>query len=53
MQFEISDVGLRKICVRLNVPTPPNGYRAKTTQGMSRPAPILSFNGSSPKINGL
>ena len=27
--YGLSDVGLRKICKRLNVPTPPQGYWAR------------------------
>jgi hypothetical protein len=26
IDFRLSDVGLRKICVKFNVPTPPLGY---------------------------
>lgn len=32
-RFNISDVGLRKICKRMNIPTPPNGYWAKLQFG--------------------
>ena len=28
-EYDISDVGLKKICKQLNVPTPPRGYWAK------------------------
>ena len=28
-EYSLSDVGLRKICKRLNIPTPPQGYWAR------------------------
>jgi hypothetical protein len=31
--YGISDVGLKKICKKLNVPTPPRGYWARTQSG--------------------
>lgn len=39
-QFGISDVGLRKICVKHAIPTPPLGYWAKLAHGkkVTRPA---------------
>ena len=32
-RYGISDVGLKKICVKLNVPVPPRGYWAKLANG--------------------
>ena len=41
MQYGISENGLKKICVRLNVPYPPRGYWAKLGAGKSvRKAPL-------------
>lgn len=35
--FNLSDVGLRKVCDRLHVPTPPRGYWAKRQHGQNQP----------------
>jgi len=40
-QYSISDVGLRKICVALEVPMPPRGYWAKLAHGKAPPLPLL------------
>jgi hypothetical protein len=32
-RYEISDVGLTKICKKMDIPTPPRGYWAKRTNG--------------------
>ena len=40
-QYEISDVGLRKICVKLGVPLPPLGYWAKVAAGKTTRIPPL------------
>jgi hypothetical protein len=37
----LSDVGLRKICIALDVPLPPRGYWAKLAAGKSIPKPVL------------
>lgn len=37
----LSDVGLRKICVALDVPLPPRGYWAKLAAGKAIPKPAL------------
>lgn len=34
-RYQISDVGLRKICVKLNIPVPPVGYWAKIAAGQT------------------
>jgi hypothetical protein len=41
-QFGLSDVGLRKICVKHNIPTPPLGYWAKLNFGKSVTKPALN-----------
>ena len=40
-QYGISDVMLKKICKRLNVPTPQRGYWAKVAAGKTPPVPRL------------
>ena len=39
--YGLSDVGLRKICVTLDVPLPPRGYWAKLSAGKTIPKPAL------------
>ncbi|MCC6915643.1 MAG: hypothetical protein IT566_18240 [Rhodospirillaceae bacterium] len=39
--YGLSDVGLRKICVKYNIPTPPIGYWAKRAHGKSVRQPSL------------
>jgi hypothetical protein len=34
-RYGLSDVGFKKVCNRLNVPTPPRGYWAKNATGMT------------------
>ena len=40
-EYGLSDVGLRKICVSLDVPLPPRGYWAKLAAGKTIPKPAL------------
>jgi hypothetical protein len=40
-QYSISDVGLRKICVTLEIPIPPRGYWAKLAHGKATQRPLL------------
>lgn len=40
-RYSISDVGLRKICVTLEVPMPPRGYWAKLAHGKAPRIPVL------------
>lgn len=40
-KYGLSDVGLRKICVTLDVPLPPRGHWAKLAAGKSVPKPEL------------
>jgi hypothetical protein len=39
--YRLSDAGLRKICVALDVPMPPRGYWAKLAAGKTIPKPAL------------
>lgn len=39
--YGLSDVGLRKICVSLDIPMPPRGYWAKLAAGKTTPKPPL------------
>jgi len=41
-EFGLSDVGLRKICDKLDVPLPPRGYRAKVAAGKTTTIPQLN-----------
>ncbi|WP_150682599.1 hypothetical protein [Pandoraea iniqua] len=41
-RYQISDVGLRKICVKLAVPVPPAGYWAKIAAGQTVKKPPLA-----------
>jgi hypothetical protein len=38
-EYELSDVGLRKICKRLSIPLPPKGYHLRTYKGQRPPLP--------------
>jgi hypothetical protein len=42
-QYQISDVGLAKICKKLKIPVPGRGYRA--TKGKKKRPPLLSTKG--------
>lgn len=48
-RYSISDVGLRKICVALEVPVPPRGYWAKLAHGKAPARPVLPPSGVSPR----
>lgn len=37
--YGLSDVGLRKICKRMNIPLPPQGYHLRTVKGEKPPLP--------------
>ncbi|MEF3063448.1 hypothetical protein [Pandoraea apista] len=41
-KYQISDVGLRKICVNLSIPVPPVGYWAKIAAGQTVKRPSLA-----------
>ncbi len=48
LRYQLSDVGLKKLCSRLLIPTPPRGYWAKLKAGRTVPArPALKpYNGN-------
>ena len=48
-QYSISDVGLRKICVALDVPVPPRGYWTKLAHGKASARPDLPPSDVSPR----
>lgn len=49
-RFGISDVGLRKICKRLDVPTPPLGWWARKAAGKAvKVAPLPAWRAGIPK----
>jgi rubrerythrin len=39
LEYGLSDVGLRKICRRLNIPLPPQGYHLRKNKGLKTPLP--------------
>jgi hypothetical protein len=39
LEYGLSDVGLRKICRRLNIPLPPQGYHLRKYKGQKSPLP--------------
>ena len=43
-RFVISDVGLRKMCIRMEIPLPPAGHCAKVQHGKKIRRPGLSVN---------
>lgn len=47
-RYDISDVGLRKICVNLGVPVPPKGHWAKLAAGKKVPTVPLPSNHDGP-----
>jgi hypothetical protein len=40
-RYGLSDNGLRKVCMRLNVPLPPRGYWARIAAGQRVRRPVL------------
>lgn len=38
-EYGLSDVGLRKICKKMNIPLPPQGYHLRTHKGKKTPLP--------------
>lgn len=46
----LSDVGLRKICVKFGIPLPPRGYWARLQVGKRDPRPELPFENNHPQI---
>lgn len=45
-KYGLSDVGLRKICMTLDIPMPPRGHWAKLAAGKSPPKPVLHETGA-------
>jgi hypothetical protein len=41
-EYGLSDVGLRKICKRLHVPLPPQGYHLRDRKGSPPPLPAAA-----------
>jgi hypothetical protein len=48
-QYSISDVGLRKICVALDIPVPPRGYWTKLAHNKAPAQPALPPSDVSPR----
>lgn len=47
-RYDLSDVGLAKICKKMNIPTPPRGYWAKRASGQAvQKAPLRPLTESS------
>ena len=49
-ELGLSDVGLRKICVKYGIPLPSRGYWARLQVDKQDPRPELSFEKNNPKI---
>lgn len=49
-ELGLSDVGLRKICVKFGIPLPPRGYWARLQFGKRDPRPELPFENNNPQI---
>ncbi len=49
-ELGLSDVGLRKICVKFGIPIPPRGYWARLQFGKQDPRPALPFEKNNPQI---
>ncbi len=50
-KYDISDVGIRKTCKRLDIPTPPNGHWQRLRYGKKSPkAKLPKFSGKEEKI---
>jgi hypothetical protein len=49
-ELGLSDVGLRKICVKFGIPLPPRGYWARLQVGKQDPRPELPFENNNPQI---
>ena len=51
-KYGVSDVGLRKVCEKLHVPTPPRGYWAKRQHGKDPPKkPLPDLPGDAPETH--
>lgn len=49
-ELGLSDVGLRKICVKYGIPLPARGYWARLQFGKQDPRPELPFENNNPQI---
>ncbi len=49
-ELGLSDVGLRKICVKYGIPLPSRGYWARLQVGKQDPRPELPFENNNPQI---
>ena len=49
-ELGLSDVGLRKICVKYGIPLPQRGYWARLQVGKRDPRPELPFENNNPQI---
>ena len=49
-ELGLSDVGLRKICVKYGIPLPARGYWARLKFGTQDPRPELPFENNNPQI---
>ena len=49
-ELGLSDVGLRKICVKFGIPLPPRGYWSRLQFGKQDPRPELPFENNNPQI---
>ena len=49
-ELGLSDVGLRKICVKFGIPLPLRGYWSRLKFGKQDPRPALPFENNNPQI---
>jgi hypothetical protein len=49
-ELGLSDVGLRKICIKFGIPLPPRGHWARLQFGKQDPRPQLPFENNNPQI---
>ena len=49
-ELGLSDVGLRKICVKFGIPLPPRGHWSRLQFGKQDPRPQLPFENNNPQI---
>ncbi len=50
-EFGLSDVGLRKICIKYGIPLPARGYWARLQHGKQDPKAMLEFENHNPNIH--
>lgn len=49
-ELGLSDVGLRKICVKFGIPLPARGYWSRLQHGRNDPKPEIEFENNNPLI---